>query len=110
MFIRADKLIIEAALNEQSSKAENPHVPVSAEECAADALACAAAGAAIIHFHARNPRTGALLIPGTETYAEAMRLINEERPDLLVYPTYAAVSSPAVPWHFSIIRLEQVDA
>jgi uncharacterized protein (DUF849 family) len=95
MFIRADKLIIEAALNEQSSKAENPHVPVSAEECAADALACAAAGAAIIHFHARDPHTGALLIPGTETYAKAMRLINQERPDLLVYPTYAPISSPA---------------
>jgi uncharacterized protein (DUF849 family) len=95
MFIRTEKLIIEAALNEQSSKAENPHVPISAEECAADALACGAAGAAIIHFHARDPETGALLIPGTETYAEAMRLINKERPDLLIYPTYAPVSSPA---------------
>ena len=88
MFIPADKLIIEAAINEQSSKADNPNVPVSAEECAIDALRCAEAGAAIVHFHARDPRTGALLSPGTETYAEAMRLINDERPDLLVYPTY----------------------
>jgi 3-keto-5-aminohexanoate cleavage enzyme len=95
MFIRAEKLIIEAALNEQSSKAENPHVPVSAEECAADALECAAAGASIIHFHARDPETGALLIPGIQTYAETMRLINQERPDLLVYPTYSADSPPA---------------
>jgi uncharacterized protein (DUF849 family) len=95
MFIRADKLIIEAALNEQSSKAENPHVPISAEECAADALACAAVGAAIIHFHARDPESGDLLIPGTDTYAEAMRLITKERPDLLVYPTYAPIPSPA---------------
>ena len=95
MFIPAEKLIVEAALNEQSSKAANPHVPVSAEECAADALAAAEAGAAIVHFHARDPASGALLTPGTETYAEAMRLINEERPDLLVYPTYAGGASPA---------------
>lgn len=88
MFVPADKVIIEAALNEQSPKSANPHVPITAEECAADALRAAEAGAAIVHFHARDPRTGALLSPGTETYAEAMRLINDERPDLLVYPTY----------------------
>jgi 3-keto-5-aminohexanoate cleavage enzyme len=83
-----DKLIIEAAINEQSAKDINPNVPYSAEECAADALRCAAAGASIVHFHARDPRSGALLSPGTETYATAMRLIRAERPDLLVYPTY----------------------
>lgn len=95
MFVPSEKLIIEAAINEQSAKADNPHVPVSAEECAADALAAAAAGAAIVHFHARDPRTGALLSPGTETYAEAMRLIRAERPDLLVYPTYTGGGLPA---------------
>jgi 3-keto-5-aminohexanoate cleavage enzyme len=94
MFVPSDKLIIEAALNEQSSKAENPDVPVSPEECAVDALKCAEAGAAIVHFHARNTKTGALLSPGTESYAEAMRLINEERPDLLVYPTYTTAPTP----------------
>ena len=90
MFIPADKVIIEAAINEQSAKADNPNVPVSAEECAVDALLAAEAGASIIHFHARDPLTGALLSPGTETYAQAIRLINDERPDLLVYPTYTA--------------------
>lgn len=98
MFVTADKLIIEAAINEQASKDDNPNVPVSAEECAADALRCAAAGASIVHFHARDPRTGALLSPGTEVYGEAMRLIGEERPDLLVYPTYTA--APTAPERF----------
>jgi len=83
-----DKLIIEAAINEQSSKDVNPNVPYSAEECAADALRCAAAGASIVHFHARDPRSGALLSLGTETYATALRMIRAERSDLLVYPTY----------------------
>lgn len=94
MFVPSDKLIIEAAINEQSAKADNPNVPVSAEECAIDALKCAEAGAAIVHFHARDPKSGALLSPGTETYAEAMRLINHERPDLLVYPTYTMAPTP----------------
>jgi uncharacterized protein (DUF849 family) len=94
MFERSAKLIIEAAINEQSTKTENPNVPVSAEECAVDALKCAAAGAAIVHFHARDPETGALLSPGTESYAETMRLINDERPDLLVYPTYTMAPTP----------------
>jgi len=89
-----DKVIIEAAINEQSSRDDNPHVPYSAEECAEDALRCAEAGAAIVHFHARDPRSGALLAPGTETYATAMRLIRAERPDLLVYPTYTMEGEP----------------
>ena len=36
-----DPLIIEAAINEQSSKDDNPNVPYSPEECAEDALRCA---------------------------------------------------------------------
>jgi uncharacterized protein (DUF849 family) len=89
-----DKLIIEVAINEQSSKDDNLHVPYSAEECADAALRCAEAGAAIIHFHARDPRSGDLLHPGTGTYATAMRLIRQERPDLLVYPTYVMEGDP----------------
>jgi len=89
-----DPLIIEAAINEQSSKDDNPNVPYSPEECAEDALRCAEAGAAIVHFHARDPRTGALESPGTETYATAIRLIRAERADLLVYPTYTWADTP----------------
>ena len=35
-----------------------PHLPITADEIAADALAAAEAGAAILHLHARNPETG----------------------------------------------------
>jgi len=83
-----DKLIIEVAINEQASKEENPHVPYTVDECVDVALRCADAGAAIVHFHARDPDSGALLTPGTEVYAEAMREIRRERPELLFYPTY----------------------
>jgi 3-keto-5-aminohexanoate cleavage enzyme len=84
------KLVIEAAINEQAPKASNPHVPYTPEEVVADALACFEAGASIVHFHARDPVTGALLTPGTDLYAEAMREIRRVRPDALVYPTYGS--------------------
>src|SRR5262245_4466882 len=94
MFVPADKLIIEVALNEQTSKARNPNVPITADECAAAALAAAAEGASIVHFHARDPQTGREMIPGTEMYAEAIRLVNAERPDLLVYVPYTFGATP----------------
>ena len=44
-------VIIEAAINGATSKERNPNSPLAPEEIAADALACLAAGAAIIHNH-----------------------------------------------------------
>jgi uncharacterized protein (DUF849 family) len=83
-----EKLIIEAAVNEQSDKADNPHVPYSPEETAREALAAADAGAAIVHFHARHPKTGDLLHPGIPEYREIMHRIRAVNRDVLVYPTY----------------------
>ena len=48
------KLIIEVRMNEGARKDANPHVPYTPGEIVADALACAEAGAAIVHFHARR--------------------------------------------------------
>ena len=44
-------VIIEAAINGATTKSQNPHVPKTAEEIAADAMACLDAGASIIHAH-----------------------------------------------------------
>jgi 3-keto-5-aminohexanoate cleavage enzyme len=87
MFVDASKVIIEAALNEQCTRARNPHVPLGPEECANDALAAAEAGAAVVHFHIRDPKTGRGLMDA-ELYADALRRINDERPDLLVRTPY----------------------
>jgi 3-keto-5-aminohexanoate cleavage enzyme len=48
------KLIIEVRMNEAAKKPDNPNVPYTPDEIVADALACAEAGAAAVHFHARN--------------------------------------------------------
>ena len=44
-------MIIEVAVNGATTKARNPHVPISEDELVADAHACFDAGAAIVHHH-----------------------------------------------------------
>ena len=81
----SEHVIVEAAINGVTSKAQNPNTPVSPEEIAADALACLAGGAAIVHNHV--DRFG---LPGDEAaerYLEGWRPVFEERPDALLYPT-----------------------
>jgi 3-keto-5-aminohexanoate cleavage enzyme len=58
MALRPDpypKVIITAALTGMlPTKAQTPHVPLTEAEIVADALACRAAGAAIVHVHIRD--------------------------------------------------------
>jgi uncharacterized protein (DUF849 family) len=94
-----DKVVVEVALNEYAFRTLNPHVPYSPAEIARAAQDCYDAGAAIVHFHAREPETGATPagIPRhTALYAEAMRLIGESTP-LIAYPTLAGTQSMTDP-------------
>lgn len=78
-------VIIEAAINGATKKDKNPHVPITAEEIAADALACIDAGASIIHAHC-DP-VGGPDDEVAERYLQAFRPVWEKRPDALLYPT-----------------------
>ncbi|MBW0116647.1 3-keto-5-aminohexanoate cleavage protein, partial [Pseudonocardia abyssalis] len=49
---------LEAALNGPWGRDRQPGIPVTADEIVADALDAAAAGAAVVHFHAYDERTG----------------------------------------------------
>lgn len=51
------KVIITAAVNGNRMDTDGVHIPVSPEEIAEDAAECHAAGAAIVHFHARDRRS-----------------------------------------------------
>jgi 3-keto-5-aminohexanoate cleavage enzyme len=87
-----DGVAIEVRVNEYTMRDRNPHVPWSPEEIAADAEACAAAGAAIVHFHARDPESGRAatdpaLYEETITRARA-------RTDVLLMPTLGANTLP----------------
>lgn len=78
-------VIIEAAINGVTTKDQNPNVPISPEEISRDALACIAAGAAVIHNHV------SVVGQGTEASADAYQLSWKgalaQRPDALIYPT-----------------------
>lgn len=83
-----DKLIIDARLNEYTMRDANPNVPWSPEEIGRDAAACRAAGASIVHYHARDPETGA---PSSDValYAAAAKAIRAGC-DAIVMPTLGA--------------------
>ncbi|MEW6471564.1 MAG: 3-keto-5-aminohexanoate cleavage protein [Actinomycetota bacterium] len=82
-----DKVIIEVGLNENAGRDGNPHIPYSPEEIAADARRCYEAGAAMVHYHARDPETGAPRSSDVELNLETQRLVNEAAP-VIAYPTY----------------------
>ncbi len=78
-----DKLIINAALTGMvPTKADNPHLPVSPEEIAADVYRCYNAGASIVHLHARD-RDGTPTYR-IERYRTILSKIRETCPDDLI--------------------------
>jgi 3-keto-5-aminohexanoate cleavage enzyme len=85
-------VVIEVRCNEYTMRDRNPHVPWSPEEIAADAAACRAAGASVVHYHARVPGTGA---PSgeVELYAETIRQMRATS-DVLINPTLGASTIP----------------
>ncbi|HEY2303994.1 MAG TPA: 3-keto-5-aminohexanoate cleavage protein [Acidimicrobiales bacterium] len=99
------KLIIEASINESARKEDNPNIPYGPEEGARDGIACANAGAAIIHYHARDQVTGDNEWEnGTKTYLECYRLIRRECPDVIVYPTQRGYTLDLVSHLFELAR------
>jgi len=78
-------VIIEAAINGATRRAENPNVPRSPEEISRDALACLDAGAAIVHNHIDGiGRSGE---DAAARYLDGWRPVLARRPDALLYPT-----------------------
>lgn len=82
-------LIITVRINEYMSRALNPHVPFTPDEIAETAAECRAAGASIIHFHARTPDGGKCHAP--EVYAEIVAKIRD-RTDILIDSTLGQIT------------------
>jgi uncharacterized protein (DUF849 family) len=78
-------LVIEAAINGATPKALSPHVPRTVQEIAADACACLAAGAAIVHNH--NDESIVQARHASAPYAQAWQQILARHPSALLYPT-----------------------
>ena len=78
-------VIIEVALNGVTNRRRNPHVPVTDDDLAKEALACIDAGATIIHTHA--PHLVVDAEAAAQQYAAAFRPAVEQHPGVICYPT-----------------------
>jgi uncharacterized protein (DUF849 family) len=78
-------LVIELRANETVSRAVRANLPVTPEEVVAGAVAARRAGASILHWHARDRRTGE---PSNDVglYVDVYRGVREQT-DLILHPT-----------------------
>jgi uncharacterized protein (DUF849 family) len=54
-----EKLVITAALTgAETTRSQNPSLPITPDEMAEEAAACCQAGASVVHIHARDPESG----------------------------------------------------
>lgn len=88
-----DKLIITCALcGAETSRQDNPNLPISPLELAEDALKAYEAGASIIHLHVRAEDGSPSMKPAL--FKEAMELIKERCPVIVQFSTGGAVGMP----------------
>ncbi len=81
-----EKVIITAAVTGgDTTPSQSPYLPITPREISEEAVRCAEAGAAIVHVHARDPKTGQ---PDSrlELFDEIFSLIRA-RSDVVVSPT-----------------------
>lgn len=75
--MKSNKLIVTAALcGAGTTKSQTPYVPITPEEIAADAVACAKAGAAVIHIHVRDEEGRNTMETGR--FCQVVELVREE--------------------------------
>ena len=105
------KVWIEAALNGPWSRAMQPGIPDRVETIIAEGVACARAGATIIHTHAYDgggPQTF-----DWQVYARIIEGIRAQM-DVPVYPSYPAImttgADPSPPFADAAVRFAHVEA
>lgn len=78
-----DVIITCAVTGAGDSTGKSPHVPVTPQQIAQASLDAHAAGAAIVHIHVRDPKTGAAT-RDPALYREVVARIREKNSDLIV--------------------------
>ena len=81
----AQPVWLEVALNGPFGPKRQPHAPYTAAALNDEGLACARAGAAIIHLHVYDEATG-IQNDAPDTYVRVIEAIREKE-DVIVYPT-----------------------
>ncbi|WP_429818022.1 3-keto-5-aminohexanoate cleavage protein [Ensifer sp. B1-9] len=83
--------IIEAAVNGPWTRERQPKIPIAIDEIVTEAVACASAGASVIHFHAYDITTGNQTTD-LSVIEEIISAIRAEV-DVLVYPAIRYMSN-----------------
>jgi uncharacterized protein (DUF849 family) len=86
---------LEVALNGPWGRELQPGIPITVAELVEDGIACARAGAAVVHVHAYDERTGRQR-DDAETYRRIIEGIREQE-DVIVYPTLPVMGGPDAP-------------
>jgi uncharacterized protein (DUF849 family) len=89
------KTWIEVSLNGPWSRDRQPGIPISVKDIVAQGIACARAGAAIVHVHAYDEKTGRQK-DDAELYAAIIEGIRAKE-DVVVYPTLPFAGSVDAP-------------
>jgi uncharacterized protein (DUF849 family) len=84
--VEHDAVIVEVGLNEAASRVIAPSVAYSPAECATDAVACVDAGAAVVHWHARDAGSGAQRLGDAALSGTFLDLVRAS--GVLAYPSY----------------------
>jgi 3-keto-5-aminohexanoate cleavage enzyme len=89
------KTWIEVSLNGPWSRDRQPGIPISVRDIVAEGIACARAGAAIVHVHAYDEKTGRQK-DDADLYTAIIEGIREKE-DVVVYPTLPFAGSVDAP-------------
>lgn len=91
-----DKVIITAAITgSRITRDKTPHIPIKPEEITQSAIDCAQAGAAMVHIHVRDPKTGL----GSQEVNLFRRVVEplREKTDLLLCITTSGIPGRNLP-------------
>jgi len=103
--MKMDKVIITAAITgSRISREATPYIPMTPEEITQSAKECWEAGAAIVHIHVRDPKTGI----GTQNIELFRQVVNplREKTDLILCLTTSGMSGLNFPIDVRLIPLE----
>ena len=78
-----EKVIITCALTGAGPLSTNPNQPITPRQIAESGLAAAEAGAAILHVHVRDPKTG-VFSGDLDLYEEVVGLIRDQNKDVVL--------------------------
>jgi uncharacterized protein (DUF849 family) len=76
------------------TRQQSPHIPLSAQEIAADVTRCAQLGVSMVHLHARNPDGSASDDPAL--FADIIERIRSANPQLVIITTTSGRRNPDV--------------